>query len=228
MPTVQLFITSWWIVLPPNGEATLSILRRVGLTVEFPHNQTCCGQPPFNAGLRRGASIVEHTIRVFEKTDGDIIVPSGSCAHMIKHGYMELFQNDPTCLPCAQPSEIVFMNSRSISSITWASRIWVRTGMGRSPIIHHVTSLRGMHIDRQPMRPVGKRERRDAGRSAGSRFVLWLWWHLFDGTPELSAEWLKRKIGNLKPPNPPTLVVTEAGCLMHLAGGLHRQNKNRR
>ena len=43
--------------------------------------------------------------------------------------------------------------------------------------------------------------------------------------PELSAEWLKRKINNLEMTQSPTLVVTEAGCLMHLAGGLHRQNK---
>src|SRR3712207_7443921 len=41
--------------------------------------------------------------------------------------------------------------------------------------------------------------------------------------PELSAEWLKRKIGNLESTRSPTLVVTECGCLMHIAGGLHRQ-----
>jgi L-lactate dehydrogenase complex protein LldE len=43
--------------------------------------------------------------------------------------------------------------------------------------------------------------------------------------PELSAEWLKRKIANLETSQSPTLVVTEAGCLMHIAGGLHRQKK---
>ena len=47
--------------------------------------------------------------------------------------------------------------------------------------------------------------------------------------PELSAEWLKRKISNLEiNPSLPTLVVTDAGCLMHIAGGLHRQKKNQR
>jgi L-lactate dehydrogenase complex protein LldE len=46
--------------------------------------------------------------------------------------------------------------------------------------------------------------------------------------PELSAEWLKRKIGNLEITQSPTLVVTEAGCLMHIAGGLHRQKKKQR
>jgi len=43
--------------------------------------------------------------------------------------------------------------------------------------------------------------------------------------PELSAEWLKRKISNLEDTKSPTLVVAEAGCRMHIAGGLHRQKK---
>ncbi len=43
--------------------------------------------------------------------------------------------------------------------------------------------------------------------------------------PELSAEWLFRKIKNFEDTLSPTLVVTDAGCLMHIAGGLHRQKK---
>ena len=46
--------------------------------------------------------------------------------------------------------------------------------------------------------------------------------------PELSAEWLKRKISNLEASQSPTLVVTDAGCLMHIAGGLNRQKKSQR
>jgi L-lactate dehydrogenase complex protein LldE len=46
--------------------------------------------------------------------------------------------------------------------------------------------------------------------------------------PELSAEWLKRKISNLEMTQSPTLVVTDAGCLMHIAGGLKRQKKSQR
>jgi L-lactate dehydrogenase complex protein LldE len=46
--------------------------------------------------------------------------------------------------------------------------------------------------------------------------------------PELSAEFLKRKIGNVESSQASTLVVAEAGCLMHIAGGLHRQKKPQR
>src|SRR5215207_11158053 len=103
MTTVQLFITclidSFY---PQTGEAVVDIFRRLGVSVDFPLDQTCCGQPNFNAGLRTEARpIAEHTIRVFEKTSGDIVTPSGSCAHMFKHGYPELFQDDPIWLPRA-------------------------------------------------------------------------------------------------------------------------------
>jgi L-lactate dehydrogenase complex protein LldE len=46
--------------------------------------------------------------------------------------------------------------------------------------------------------------------------------------PELSAEWLKRKIKNFEETQSPTMVVTDAGCLIHIAGGLNRQKKSRR
>jgi L-lactate dehydrogenase complex protein LldE len=46
--------------------------------------------------------------------------------------------------------------------------------------------------------------------------------------PELSTEWLKRKINNLESTEAPTLVVTDAGCLMHIAGGLNRGKKKQR
>ena len=78
--TVQLFVTCLIDSFFPNiGEAMVHVLNRAGLRVEFPAAQTCCGQPAFNAGLRSQAwPLAEHTLEVFEKTTGDIIIPSGS------------------------------------------------------------------------------------------------------------------------------------------------------
>lgn len=104
MTTIQLFVTCLVDTFhPETGEAIVRIFNRLGLNVAFPANQTCCGQPAFNAGLRADArSMAEHTIRVFEAAPGDVIVPSGSCAHMLKHGYPELFRNEPAWLLRAQ------------------------------------------------------------------------------------------------------------------------------
>ena len=89
MTTVQLFVTCLVDTFyPETGEAIVSILRRLGVEVGFPPGQACCGQPAFNAGLR--------------SAPGDVIVPSGSCAVMLKHGYLELFAGDRLWLPRAQ------------------------------------------------------------------------------------------------------------------------------
>ena len=71
----------------------MGILRRLSIDVDFARDQTCCGQPQFNAGLRKDArAIAEYTIKVFESTTGDIVTPSGSCTHMFRHNYPELFE----------------------------------------------------------------------------------------------------------------------------------------
>ena len=230
MKTVQLFITclidSFY---PQTGEAIVSILRRIGLAVDFASDQTCCGQPPFNAGLWTEARpIVEHTIRVFEKTDGDIVVPSGSCAHMIKHGYPELFREDPLWLPRAQAvGKRVYEFTEYLVdqlSVTDLGARWEGL-LTYHPSCH---TVRGMQIDRQPRALLANVRgaqivdlpHSDECCGFGGIFSL--------EHPELSGEWLKRKIDNLETTQSPTLVVTECGCLMHIAGGLHRQKKNQR
>ena len=230
MTTVQLFITclvdSFY---PQTGEAIVSILRRLGMTVEFPADQTCCGQPPFNAGLRTEARpIVQHTIRVFEKTGGDIVIPSGSCAHMIKHGYSELFQDDPVWLSRAQGlGDRVYEFTEYLVDKLGATDLGARWDgtLTYHPSCH---TLRGMKIDHQPrlllsnVRGAHIVDLPHPEECCGFGGIFSL------EHPELSAEWLKRKIGNLELTRCPTLVVTESGCLMHIAGGLHRQKKKQR
>ncbi len=227
MTAVQLFVTclvdSFY---PQTGEAVVDILRRLHVNVEFAPDQTCCGQPNFNAGLRVEArAIAEHTIRVFENTSEDIVTPSGSCAHMFKHGYPELFQDDPTWLPRAQAlTGRVYEFTEYIVDklgVTDLGAHW--DGM----LTYHPSchTLRGMNIDRQPrallanIRDAQLIELPQADECCGFGGIFSM------EHPELSAEWLKRKIGNLESTQSPTLVVTDAGCLMHIAGGLHRQKK---
>src|SRR3990172_3071948 len=104
MPTVQFFVTCLTdSFFPQTGEAVVEILRRLGIDVDFAREQTCCGQPQFNAGLRKDArAIAEHTIRVFENRADDIVTPSGSCAHMFRHNYPELFEGDTAWYPRAK------------------------------------------------------------------------------------------------------------------------------
>ncbi|MCW1360880.1 (Fe-S)-binding protein [Campylobacter sp. CCS1377] len=73
---------------------SVKLLRREGVEVIFKKNQTCCSQPSFNSGyFKESKNIALYNINLFEK-DYPIVVPSGSCAGMMSHDYLELFKDD--------------------------------------------------------------------------------------------------------------------------------------
>src|SRR6516165_9802743 len=88
-------------LFPDVGVATVRLLRRLGVTVDFPEAQTCCGQPHFNSGFRDDArDLARHTIRAFDNGQ-PVVTPSGSCAAMVKLEYPELFHGDRVWQPKA-------------------------------------------------------------------------------------------------------------------------------
>jgi len=88
--------------------------------------------------------------------------------------------------------------------------------------------LRGMTIDRQPRALLANVKGATIIELPGAEECCGFGGIFSMEHPELSAEWLKRKIDNLEKTESPTLVVTESGCLMHIAGGLHRQKKTQK
>jgi L-lactate dehydrogenase complex protein LldE len=91
MGKVGLFIPCYVDQLYPQvGLATLGLLRQLDLDVEFPVEQTCCGQPMANAGCApEAASLAERFLRVFGDYD-HVVAPSGSCVSMVRNHYREL------------------------------------------------------------------------------------------------------------------------------------------
>jgi L-lactate dehydrogenase complex protein LldE len=80
---------------PETGEAVLKLLKHFDVDVEIPRGQTCCGKPADSAGYSKAAiQAAEHFFSVFTGSD-PIIVPSGSCASMIKNHYPRLFEDNP-------------------------------------------------------------------------------------------------------------------------------------
>lgn len=81
-------------LLPEVAKACVTVLRRLGYDVEVPAGQTCCGQPAYNAGHHdRARDVALHTLDVFEDSEA-VIVPSGSCGAMIRHGFIDLLPGD--------------------------------------------------------------------------------------------------------------------------------------
>ena len=80
---------------PDAGMAGIQLLRQAGVKVIFPEGQTCCGQPAFNCGYWEEARAVARTQVALFPRDLPVILPSGSCAGMMKIHYPELFHGQP-------------------------------------------------------------------------------------------------------------------------------------
>jgi L-lactate dehydrogenase complex protein LldE len=230
MAQIQLFITCLVdSFFPQTGEAIVDIFHRLGIRVDFSREQTCCGQPAFNAGLRKDArSIAEHTIKVFENTTGDIVTPSGSCAHMFRHNYPELFEGDSVWYPRAKALSVrtyefteYLVDKLGVTDLgaKWSGLLTYH------PSCH---TLRGINVDKQPRVLLAKVQGATLVELPHAEECCGFGGIMSVEHPELSAEWLKRKISNLEATQSPTLVVTDAGCLMHIAGGLNRQKKKQK
>ncbi len=228
--TIQLFVTCLLdSFFPKIGEAAVAVLNRAGVRVEFPSVQTCCGQPAFNAGLRSEARpLAEHTIRVFEATRGPVVVPSGSCAAMLRHGYLELFRDDPLWLPRAQS-----LAGRTFEFTEYLVDVRGVTDLGaRWPgrLAYHASChlLRALGMDRQPQALLARVRDAELVDLPGFDECCGFGGVFSVEHPELSAEMLQRKVTNLEATGAPTLVVADAGCLMHIQGGLHRRRMPQR
>ena len=92
MPRVGLFIPCYIDQFYPQvGLATVEVLEKYGLDIEYPEGQTCCGQPMANTGCTADAqSLAERFIQLFKPYDY-IVCPSGSCVAMVRKHYAEFF-----------------------------------------------------------------------------------------------------------------------------------------
>ena len=177
----------------------VDVLRRAGVEVDFPRDQTCCGQPTFNAGLRADArKIAEHTIRVFEAAAGrrrDALRlvrthdPPQLCRAICRRSDLAA-----ACQGTGGPHLRIYRISGGCSG---RHRLW-RTLGWPTHLPSHMPLHRGLGIDRQPralLANVGGREVRELPEAEdccgfGGIFSV--------EHPELSAEMLKRKIRNLE------------------------------
>lgn len=225
----QLFVTCIIDTLYPEiGESVVQLLEESGVVVEFPTDQTCCGQPAFNAGMRSEArQMAKHTIQVFENFPGDIVIPSGSCTGMVKHGYLELFADDPAWLLRAQ--EMAARTYEFTEYLVDILGIEQFNAQFQGQVTYHSSChlLRDIGIDRQPQVLLKNIEganfiplpKREECCGFGGLFSI--------EHPEISKEMLDRKIHNFLETGADTLVACDAGCIAHISGGLHRKNLDR-
>jgi L-lactate dehydrogenase complex protein LldE len=221
---VQLFATCLVDGFAPSvGRAVVRLLEDQGLDVEFPFDQTCCGQPAFNAGhVERAVRMASHMVEVFDATDGPIVTPSGSCAVMLIHHAPDLLAGGPH----QDASLRVAARVRELTAFL-VDDLGV-TGVGASgsgTVAYHPSchGLRELGLRSQPealidaIDGIERRELPDAEECCGfgGLFSLEL--------PEISAAILEAKIARIEESGADVVAGSDLSCLMHIGGGLRRR-----
>ena len=205
------------------AKSTVEILEHLGCEIEFPEDQTCCGQPAFNAGdWTASRLVVRHACKVFSG-DKPIVVPSGSCAAMMFHGAPLEFEKE------ADLSTIEATGQR-----TWELADFIVNGLGVSTwqgkfphriAFHTSCHSRGTKSGEAALAllrsltgcevlPFGEQEQ---CCGFGGAFSVTF--------PNISAEMGRLKIDHVIKEQPEILVSADMGCLMHLGGLVNREDR---
>jgi L-lactate dehydrogenase complex protein LldE len=220
---VSLMITCLGDVFFPHvGTATVRLLRRLGVEVDFPAAQTCCGQPHFNSGFHTDArALARHAIEAFQ--DGrPVVTPSGSCAAMVKLEYLHLFEDDPAWH--ARAEELAKRTHELSDFLVNVLKVEdVGAKFEGKATYHMACHLRGLGLMSEPERLLKKvkglelvpLDRFDECCGFGGSFSVRF--------PEISGAMVGDKAGFIEKSGADVVVATDAGCLMNIAGCLRRR-----
>jgi L-lactate dehydrogenase complex protein LldE len=210
------------VLYPDVGVATVRLLRRLGVEVDFPKAQTCCGQPLFNSGFHHDArELAKHTIHAFAGGD-TVVTPSGSCAAMVKLEYPELFHND---LVWHGRAEDLAQRTYELADFL-VNVLKVEDVGARFPCkatYHMACHLRGLGLKDEPQRLLQRvkdleyvpLERFDECCGFGGSFSVRF--------PGISGAMVRDKADFIDKSGADVVVATDAGCLMNIGGCLRRR-----
>ncbi len=225
-PSVGLFVTCLVDLFRPSvGFATVKLLERAGCRVAVPAAQTCCGQPAYNSGDRAtAADVARRTIAAFEGFD-HVVAPSGSCAGMLHKHYPELLADDPAWADRARAFAAKCQELTSFLVDVLAFDGVESQYDGVCAYHDSCSSLREMKVREQPrklMAGVAGAELRDLPSAEaccgfGGTFCI--------KYPEVSGFMAAEKTREIVESGADTLIAGDMGCLLNLAGKLHREGR---
>ena len=193
------------------------LLRSLDVDVDFPKDQTCCGQPAWNSGhVPQAREMAAHTAAVFADAEY-VVLPSGSCTAMLRCTYPRLLESPRESLRVAERSYELAEFIVDVLEVTELGH-----GLeGRRLAYHHgCHALRELGVEEQPLRLL---------ESAGAEIVPWEmdqeccgFGGLFSvKAPEVSVAMADRKLDTL--PDVETVVSGDGGCLLQLEGRARRR-----
>lgn len=223
---IQLFITCMIDSLFPQiGEAVFEVLSLAGAEIHFPNDQTCCGQPTYNAGYRDHAKrLAKRTIQTLTRSDDPVVIPSGSCAVMIRKEFMELFRGDP---PWQQRAQALASQTFELSEflISESGHTDYQASFNGRIAYHPSCHLqRGLGVQTQPLDLLNQVEGADVISLSpdccgfGGVFAI--------DHAEISSEMMKRKLDAIESSGADVVVSADVSCLMQIEGGLRRRGSS--
>jgi len=222
-PQVALLITCLAdLFRPAVGFAAVKLLEDAGCQVHVPE-QTCCGQPAFNAGDRRNAAaLARDVIAGFERFDY-VVVPSGSCAGMVVQHYPELFHGDPAWAQRARA-----LAAKTFELVSFLTDVRKRDSVDArfdGTVTYHdsCAGLRELNVKQQPRQLLATVEGLRLTELPGAEVCCG-----FGGTfcvkyPDISVDIVDRKAKDIAATGAETLLAGDLGCLMNMAGRLKRE-----
>ena len=225
-PTVGLFVTCLVdTVRPAVGFAAVKLLERAGCDVVVPAAQSCCGQPAYNSGDRADAkAIARQVIAAFAKVDY-VVIPSGSCAGTIKVHYPEMFADEPQMTQAVE----------HLAARTWELTSFLAQVMNVTAIEGHYGGVATYHDSCSGLRELGVKAQPRALLTGidgltvkelntpetccgfGGLFCV--------KYPEISEKMVDTKVDDVLSTGADTLIGGDLGCLLNIAGRLHRRGE---
>ncbi len=205
------------------AQATVEVLEHVGCTVEVPEAQTCCGQPAFNSGdWDSTRKVVRHTCKTFDSSKPTIL-PSGSCAHMIAHGYDLAFEKEDDLSETQRFSksswELCDFLVNGLGVENWPGRYDAKISLHRSchtrgtqtyqSAVKLLSSIEGVEL-------IEFDESEQCCGFGGTFSVAY---------PNTSVSMGKLKIDMLTADKPDIVGAVDMACMMHLSGIAQKQGR---
>ena len=199
------------------ARATVQVLEHLGCTVEYPEDQTCCGQPAFNSGdWAASRKVALHAAKVFAG-DVPVIVPSGSCAAMNRHGNLLQFEEHPD-------AAVTSLAERTWEVIDFIfNGLGVKTWPGSFAALTRIAFHRSCHSRGTDTGKAARTLLASIGNAEVVPFDQQEQCCGFGGTfsvvfPHISGQMGTLKLDHILDAQPDLLCGVDMSCLMHLSG----------
>lgn len=209
---------------PKAGLGMAKLLAAQGLDLDYPLDQTCCGQPAFNSGFRKeAAEAAKHFMNTFAHAE-TIVGLSGSCVAMIKEHYPVLFADDPLWHKKAlETGAKVFEFTQFMVDVLNVERLGCDLS-GVSVTYHDSCHLkRTLGLADQPRKLIKmtgadliEMEKSDTCCGFGGAFSV--------KYPEISTALAEEKVDHIAATGAEIVTGCDAGCLMNIQGIISRRN----